>query len=64
MNAAATATRTTSPLDEAPARLADAAFLAETVTDLHSVGDRDSDTLAALCDDDFGTDELRPAGAP
>jgi ketosteroid isomerase-like protein len=52
-----------SPLDQPPARFADTAFFAETVTLLRSVRDHDFDTLAALCDDDFGIVDVDPSGA-
>jgi ketosteroid isomerase-like protein len=52
-----------SPLDEPPTRFADAAFFAETVTLLRSVRDHDFDTLAELCDDDFGIVDVDPSGA-
>lgn len=52
-----------SPLDEPPTRFADTAFFAETVTLLRSVRDHDFDTLAALCDDDFGIVDVDPSGA-
>jgi ketosteroid isomerase-like protein len=52
-----------SPLDEPPTRFTDTAFFAETVTLLRSVRDHDFDTLAALCDDDFGIVDVDPSGA-
>lgn len=51
-----------SPLDEPPARFAHAPFFADTVTLLRSVRDHDFDTLAALCDDDFGIVDIDPNG--
>jgi ketosteroid isomerase-like protein len=51
-----------SPLDTPPARFADMAFFAETLTLLRSVRDHDFDTLAALCDDDFGIVDVDPSG--
>ena len=53
---------TTSPLDDPPARFADTPFFDETVTLLRSVRDHDFDTLAALCDDDFGIVDIDPEG--
>ena len=55
--------RTTSMLDQPPDRFADVAFFTETVTLLRSVRDHDFDTLAALCDDDFGIVDVDPSGA-
>jgi ketosteroid isomerase-like protein len=52
-----------SPLDAPPSRFTDTAFFAETVTLLRSVRDHDFDTLAALCDDDFGIVDVDPSGA-
>ena len=53
-----------SPLDEPSEQLADSPFFAETVTLLRSVRDHDFDTLAELCDDDFGIVDVDPAGNP
>jgi ketosteroid isomerase-like protein len=55
--------QTTSPLDHPPAELAEQPFFTETVTLLRSVRDHDFDTLAALCDDDFGIVDVDPSGA-
>jgi len=52
----------TSPLDDPPARFVDTPFFGETVTLLRSVRDHDFDTLAALCDDDFGIVDIDPEG--
>ena len=54
----------TSPLDNPPEELADVPFLEETVTLLRSVRDHDFDTLAALCDDDFGIVDAGPDQQP
>ncbi len=51
-----------SPLDTPPPHLAERPFLPETLTLLRSVRDHDFDTLAALCDDDFGIVDVDPAG--
>ena len=60
---ATTHTATTpSPLDDPPAAFADTPFFAEAVTLLRSVRDHDFDTLAALCDDDFGIVDIDPEG--
>lgn len=53
-----------SPLDDPPPHFADSPFFDETVTLLRSVRDHDFDTLAALCDDDFGIVDVDPAGQP
>ncbi|HSM67655.1 MAG TPA: nuclear transport factor 2 family protein [Ilumatobacteraceae bacterium] len=53
----------TSPLDHPPVRFLAEPFFAETLTLLRSVRDHDFDTLAALCDDDFGIVDVDPAGA-
>ena len=59
-----TATTTpTSPLDTPPAEYADKPFFAETVSLLRAVRDHDFDTLAALCDDDFGIVDIAPDGS-
>jgi ketosteroid isomerase-like protein len=57
-----TALATPSPLDHPPDHLLDRPFFAETVTLLRSVRDHDFDTLAALCDDDFGIVDIDPSG--
>jgi ketosteroid isomerase-like protein len=54
--------RVASPLDHPPAHLAGEPFFAETLTLLRSVRDHDFDTLAALCDDDFGIVDVDPSG--
>lgn len=54
---------TDSPLDVANPRFDGAPFFAETVTLLRSVRDHDFDTLAALCDDDFGIVDVDTSGA-
>ena len=51
-----------SPLEAPPQRFADEPFYAETLTLLRSVRDQDFDTLAALCDDDFGIVDVDPNG--
>ena len=54
----------TSWLDSAASsEWADAPYFAQTVELLRSVRDHDFDSLAALCDDDFGIVDLDPAGA-
>ena len=53
---------TTSTLDTPDPRFVDVPFYDETVTLLRSVRDHDFDTLAALCDDDFGIVDVDPAG--
>jgi ketosteroid isomerase-like protein len=58
-----THTTDTSPLDRPPAELLDEPFFAETLTLLRSVRDHDFDTLAALCDDDFGIVDIAPDGS-
>lgn len=53
----------TSWLDAADqARWEDAPFFAETIELLRSVRDHDFDSLAALCDDDFGIVDLDQSG--
>lgn len=59
---AVTTTSTSSPLDRPPAQFADRPFFDETVTLLRSVRDHDFDTLAALCDDDYGIIDVAPDG--
>lgn len=58
----ATTTRT-SPLDTPPAQHMDKPFFAETVSLLRAVRDHDFDTLATLCDDDFGIVDIAPDGS-
>lgn len=54
----------TSPLDTAlSSEFAERPFFAETVQLLRSVRDHDFDTLADLCDDDFGIVDLDQSGA-
>lgn len=53
-----------SPLDTPPDRFRAEPFFAETLTLLRSVRDHDFDSLAALCDDDFGIVDVDPAGHP
>jgi hypothetical protein len=53
-----------SPLEDPPAHLTDVPFFEETVTLLRSVRDHDFDTLAALCDDDFGIVDAGPDQKP
>ncbi len=52
-----------SPLDEPPVEFAGKPFFAETVTLLRAVRDHDFDTLARLCDDDFGIVDIAPDGS-
>ncbi len=54
---------TRSMLDHDQERFAARSFFSETLTLLRSVRDHDFDTLAALCDDDFGIVDVDPAGA-
>lgn len=59
-----TPTQTQSWLDSAPTSTwAGEAFFAETVELLRSVRDHDFDSLAVLCDDDFGIVDLDQSGA-
>jgi len=58
----ATTTRT-SPLDTPPAQHMDKPFFSETVSLLRAVRDHDFDTLATLCDDDFGIVDIAPDGS-
>lgn len=51
-----------SPLDSPPAEHVGKPFFAETLTLLRSVRDHDFDTLARLCDDDFGIVDIAPDG--
>ncbi|MEL7208201.1 MAG: hypothetical protein AAGK32_08235 [Actinomycetota bacterium] len=55
-------TASPSPLDAPPAEFADRPFFADTVALLRSVRDHDFDTLANLCDDDFGIVDIAPDG--
>ena len=52
-----------SPLDEPPVEFAGKPFFAETVALLRAVRDHDFDTLATLCDDDFGIVDIAPDGS-
>ena len=52
-----------SPLDEPPVEFAEKPFFAETVALLRAVRDHDFDTLATLCDDDFGIVDIAPDGS-
>jgi ketosteroid isomerase-like protein len=54
---------TVSTLDTPDPRFDGAAFFAETVSLLRSVRDHDFDTLATLCDDDFGIVDVDTSGA-
>ena len=56
-------TTRTSPLDTPPAQHKDKPFFAETVSLLRAVRDHDFDTLATLCDDDFGIVDIAPDGS-
>ena len=53
-----------SPLDSPPARFQNEPFFNETVSLLRNVRDHDFDSLAALCDDDFGIIDVDPSGNP
>jgi len=53
----------TSMLEDPPQQFSDSPFFSETLTLLRSVRDHDFDTLAALCDDDFGIVDVDPSGA-
>jgi hypothetical protein len=55
-------TQTASPLDQAYPDHEKKPFFAETVTLLRSVRDHDFDTLAELCDDDYGIVDIAPDG--
>lgn len=59
-----THSQTASPLDSPPDRFRSESFFAETLTLLRSVRDHDFDTLAQLCDDDFGIIDVDTAGNP
>ncbi|MCU0312044.1 MAG: nuclear transport factor 2 family protein [Acidimicrobiales bacterium] len=52
----------TSPLDRPYPELEGRPFFAETCTLLRCVRDHDFETLAALCDDDFGIVDVDPSG--
>jgi hypothetical protein len=52
-----------SSLDTAPKEHADKPFFDETVTLLRAVRDHDFETLAGLCDDDFGIVDIAPDGS-
>lgn len=52
-----------SPLDQPPVEFVGKPFFAETVTLLRAVRDHDFDTLAGLCDDDFGIVDIAPDGS-
>lgn len=49
-------------LDAPPEQFRDQPFYEETLTLLRCVRDHDFDTLAALCDDDFGIVDIDPSG--
>lgn len=57
------ADRRPSTLDDPPADLAERPYFEQTLTLLRSVRDHDFDTLAELCDDDFGIVDGDPTGA-
>jgi hypothetical protein len=57
-----TMTDIASPLDRAYPEHENKPFFAETVTLLRSVRDHDFDTLAELCDDDYGIVDIAPDG--
>src|SRR6056297_1374965 len=52
----------TSPLENPPAHFLGEPCCAETLILLRSVRDHDFDTLAGLCDDDFGIVDVDPEG--
>jgi ketosteroid isomerase-like protein len=52
-----------SPLDGPHPEYQDQPFFAETVALLRAVRDHDFDTLADLCDDDFGIVDIAPDGS-
>ena len=52
-----------SPLDNPPSDHAAEPFFSETVALLRAVRDHDFDTLASLCDDDFGIVDIAPDGS-
>ncbi len=51
-----------SPLDDPPGELRHEPLFDETLTLLRAVRDHDFDTLAELCDDDFGIVDIAPDG--
>lgn len=55
---------TDSPLDHPFPQFEDRPFFNETVALLRSVRDHDFDTLAALCEDDYGIIDVDAAGQP
>ncbi len=57
-----TTVATTSPLDRPYPEHESKPFFAETITLLRSVRDHDFDTLAGLCDDDYGIVDIAPDG--
>jgi ketosteroid isomerase-like protein len=52
-----------SSLDHPPVEFTDRPFFAETLVLLRAVREHDFDTLAALCDDDFGIVDIAPDGS-
>lgn len=52
----------TSPLDHPPGQFAGRPFFDETVALLRGVRDHDFDSLASLCDDDYGIVDIDPSG--
>lgn len=52
-----------SSLDHPPVGFADQPFFEETLTLLRAVREHDFDTLAGLCDDDFGIVDIAPDGS-
>lgn len=52
-----------SSLDKPPAEFAEEPFFEETLTLLRAVREHDFDTLAGLCDDDFGIVDIAPDGS-
>ena len=52
-----------SSLDHPPVEFVDRPFFAETLVLLRAVREHDFDTLAALCDDDFGIVDIAPDGS-
>ena len=54
---------TTSPLEKPHPEHESKPFFSETLQLLRSVRDHDFDTLAGLCDDDFGIVDIAPDGA-
>jgi len=63
-NMASTLHPSPSTLDSPPIKLQSEPFLADTITLLRSVRDHDFDSLARLCDDDFGIVDVDPSGNP